>query len=399
MAQNWLVRLIGLSPLSVFHSGGLAVQIFFMLSGIVLSLSYFRKGETGLLTSAALRRYFRLMIPSLASILVVWVVVKAHGYRIAAAEPLMGHASGLLVPPDNFGLLSGFKLGTYDIFFNPDVAFWANPPLWTMPIELQGSFLIFAFLAFFGKMANRSLVYLIAAMLCVVSRELFLLDFLIGIVLCDTFVMFEKRKFQITFPTWMGGLGLAFGLFLGGLRKEWLTGMLGIHRSAAVAAVATGAGNAQHFPPSKPGMLGVAAAFFIITSIMFCPVLQRAFERKLFLLLGKISFPLYLFHIVVIYSLGCFVYVQLRVHAWSHLCSTMGASVMSIFVSLVVAWICYYAFDRPSIEVGRYFEKWIVSFNLKELPVWFRPKKGAVTEVIFGRLANFALKPATSSQD
>ena len=349
-----VVRLIALSPLSVFHSGGLAVQIFFVLSGIVLSLSYLRKGDAGILCSAAIRRYFRLMIPALGSLLFVWLVMGAHGYHIVQAQAYMTQSSALEYPT-HLGFLEALKLGTYGIFFNPGVSFDANIPLWTIAIELEGSFIIFAFLALFGRQTVRPAIYLLCGALCLASRQLFLLDFLLGIAICDAYVAMEKGRVRmISLPPWLGASLLAFGLFLGGLRKDWVSGLLRVRHEMAFSVT-----RASQVAVHKPGHLAVLSALLIVISIMFCPALSRAFEGRTLQFLGRISFPLYVLHVAVIYSLGCFLFIWMRVHGWTYAESALTASVVSLLGSIAIAWVGYYALDRVSVKAGYAFEGWM----------------------------------------
>src|SRR5579859_5537778 len=51
------------SPLSFLTNGDFMVCIFFVLSGHVLSTSYFKTNNTEILVSSAARRFFRLYIP------------------------------------------------------------------------------------------------------------------------------------------------------------------------------------------------------------------------------------------------------------------------------------------------------------------------------------------------
>src|ERR1044071_1561214 len=53
------------SPLNIFMNGHLAVSVFLVISGYVLTLPYITSGNTNLLGKAALKRYFRLSIPVL----------------------------------------------------------------------------------------------------------------------------------------------------------------------------------------------------------------------------------------------------------------------------------------------------------------------------------------------
>lgn len=82
------VALIGMTPIGIFHEGRFAVRLFFVLSGVVLSLSFFRTGDREKAVSGAVRRYFRLTIPILAAVLVAYLLHRSGLFfngRVAAS--------------------------------------------------------------------------------------------------------------------------------------------------------------------------------------------------------------------------------------------------------------------------------------------------------------------------
>lgn len=54
-----------LPPIAAFWNGPLWVSIFFILSGFVLPLNFFKTGRESCISGGVMRRYFRLMIPVL----------------------------------------------------------------------------------------------------------------------------------------------------------------------------------------------------------------------------------------------------------------------------------------------------------------------------------------------
>src|ERR1700722_3214142 len=78
--------IVGMLRLNALYSGRFPVMIFFVLSGFVLSYSFFVSGKKSSLASAATRRYFRLAIPVLTSLLFVFVLIKLHAmYQVEAS--------------------------------------------------------------------------------------------------------------------------------------------------------------------------------------------------------------------------------------------------------------------------------------------------------------------------
>lgn len=78
------------SPLNVLYNGGFAVCIFFVLSGYVLTNRYFRIRQRDLVTSSAVRRYVRLMIPTLFTVIVAYLLSTANLYYNGLASNITG---------------------------------------------------------------------------------------------------------------------------------------------------------------------------------------------------------------------------------------------------------------------------------------------------------------------
>src|SRR5947199_9858864 len=76
--------------------------------------------------------------------------------------------------------------------------------------------------------------------------------------------------------------------------------------------------------------------------------------------LGKISFPLYLFHLFVILSLGCWLYVCLRRAAMSHVSSALISAVVCVAISVLLAWALYFILELPSLRFARRVSQWFM---------------------------------------
>src|SRR5206468_6708798 len=126
---------------------------------------------------AASRRYPRLMLPALGSVMFAWVLLKLGWYWNVEAATLLQQS-----PADSWLLrwfrfdrsfVAALREGAYGTFFNfnEGVTFFnfkpartLNASLWTMPWELAGSLLVFSLLALFGWLQRRLLIYAIIAL-------------------------------------------------------------------------------------------------------------------------------------------------------------------------------------------------------------------------------------------
>jgi peptidoglycan/LPS O-acetylase OafA/YrhL len=332
------VRWFALSPLKVLYDAQFAVTLFFLLSGFVLSLSYFRSRSVEVLTSAAVRRYFRLMLPAAASILLAFLLLKMGWLYNRRASEYMSQSLG--APHTWLGLFYNFgpHLGralrecVWDAFFAGSSTYNAN--LWTMAIELAGSFVVYQFLALFGTARNRWLLYAVLGGVFVYSGKLFLLDFVLGMMLCDVYVatLAWRRRLPVLLavPVALGGLYVVtlkpFGQY------DW--GWLRLEKN-----------------PCFEMLSGV----LLLGAVAFSPRMQRLFAHRVLSFFGKISFGLYLIHLCLICSVASGVYLLLcRKLGMGHHPAALMAAGACVAASLAGAWLMYLTVDRPAIAVGKW---------------------------------------------
>jgi peptidoglycan/LPS O-acetylase OafA/YrhL len=342
---GWL-QLLARFPGKYLWNGETAVTIFFVLSGFVLSLSFFLGGSAQALASAAVRRYPRLMLPAAASVLFAFLLLQAGASRSQEAVRFMDETQGLSCEPDappghsnnwlrgfyNFSpdLLLALRQGTWDAFVQGANY---NLVLWTMPVELAGSFLVFAFLALFGRLRNRWLLYALCGTVLLVQRHEFMFDFLIGMAASDLWAH-NRRTWRRSLMLTPAVVLLAAGLFV--VRWKPLTALMVV----AVTAAA--------------------------------PRVQQFLSLRWLTFLGKISFALYLVHMPIFCSLGCGLFlVFCRDLGWSYIAGTLAAGAASTLASFIAAWAFYHWVDRPAIALTRWLETRL-----------FRPKAGPENAVV-----------------
>jgi peptidoglycan/LPS O-acetylase OafA/YrhL len=339
-------------------NGKWIVPVFYIVSGFVLSLPYFRgkgAGSAVALGSAAARRYLRLVIPVAASIFLAYALVKTGAMCNQEAVAQLNDVYGIVPqrgPPPGPGKSNNWLAAYYD--FSP--SFWSagrealwgaftglsqyNMVLYTMPVELVGSFLVYGFLALFGGLRNRWLLYGVAGGSCILDGRLFLLDFVLGMASCDLWHQ-NQLSWRRSLPL-NHSLGLvAVAIFL----LPW----------------------------------GHLTAFLVVAAVVASPRLQQLLSTRWLARLGLISFGLFVIHMPIYCSLGCGLYLfSFRYLGWSHGAGSVAASLASLTCSLLGAWAFYCAVDRPSIALTRGLDIWL-----------FRPRADngvrARTEIASGR--------------
>lgn len=122
--------------MSIFYHGYFWVVVFFILSGFVLTLRFFKIRKHTCITGGTFRRYLRLMIP-------VWVTLSLY-YFVLKMQFLNKNDVGS--PDNDFSRIQHktFLDLTYDSLFNVWYGdnTWAIP-IWTLSLELIATFMVY----------------------------------------------------------------------------------------------------------------------------------------------------------------------------------------------------------------------------------------------------------------
>lgn len=312
-----------LPALPFFMDGALAVYIFFVLSGYVLSIGYFEKNDAGLLVSLAIRRYPRLTIPVLASCTIAFIIIQAGlMFNIPAGNLAKSPwLESFYTFPASLTSLLQFSLS--DVYIDSKAPSY-NAVLWTMQYELWGSLILLAALWCLRSMPLRIVGYGVATAACwYFASPLF--AFVLGGALAEA--TRRVRSAMNSSPRSMATISwalLATGLLAGMFRT-------GIFRS--------------------PIALSFIAAVILAAILMNVPM-QRFLASRFSVFLGRISFPLYLTHLLVICSWSSWLYIQLReadVSTWAVACATV---ISTTLISLAAA-MAFAPIEAMAIRLSR----------------------------------------------
>lgn len=312
--------------LFLIGDGTLAVYIFFVVSGFALSSAYFEKGDSRILTNMALRRYPRLTIPIFFSSLLFFFALK-FGLNFSRPAAVLVHSEFWLGTFFNFVPAFGdfLRFALFDVYFSYDAAHTYSPVLWTMSIELWGSMLVFGMLALFGQV-YRTPIYLVSLVVLSLLKSP-LIAFVFGIILADVyerpgFVRFTKLPGAIALSALMIGGSIAFSIYGGNMYGD-------------------------------PRLLSLAALSLVL-AIAQCSPIRGLFETAVSRFLGRISFPLYLTHLLVIVTFSSFLLVYLVNHGKS----IQAAVNYMVFATLPLCIVVARAFvpiETASIRIGHRF--------------------------------------------
>ena len=332
----------GRSVLSVLSGGYFPVCVFFVLSGYVLSRKYFISNQSEVLVSGAYRRFIRLYIPVAFTMIIAFIMMKAGLFfnvpasGIQHSEWWFGNMWTFPHPLER--LLTCLKNGT---MFEGDNAF--DTTLWTMSIELTGSFFVFAYLALTHNTRNKQAALFLAFLFCVVTYNKPLAAFVFGISLNyveDAVPSLNPRRTGI-----IAGLLLILGLILGSFPD-----------SGDFSGTIFG-----HFPglfTKAAHWVHVSGAYLLVLAFVLSPRLQRFISLRVFRFFGYISFALYLLHPLVMGSLSCYLLLHMYPGiGYNH--AALYIFVATIAVCIPASWLMARYIDDPGIKLSKYvYNRW-----------------------------------------
>ena len=324
-------RLLSNTPLHVWWEGGAAVSLFFVLSGLVLSLRHFRHGARpgwGLMRPGAYARYAigrvcRVWLPYLA-VLAVSALLYPHAQ--AGGPPTLPLRNDWL--PSFWARPAGWADFVQDSFllgWRMDMVY--VPQAWTLSIELALSLFVPLGIA----LAAGGTLALLAAALAAVAlfgASPFVLHFTLGILLArrhEGLGLWLRRK------VWARRCGWALGFFLytveetlgGRLDPRWVDGCTGLG-SALLLASAFGSARAQK-------LLSLSAL------------------RQI----GKVSFSLYLLHFAVLAHATPWFLAWLDAPPGAFVAAWWLGLAANLAASIGLAALCYRWVEVPAMALGK----------------------------------------------
>ncbi|MEO6304764.1 MAG: acyltransferase, partial [Bacteroidia bacterium] len=333
---------ISVSPLNILYNGDFAVCLFFVLSGYVLSYKYLLKNDPAILIGYAAKRYFRLMPLIASSVILVFIFIKLNLFQTQKLNGDLQLGDWLLSmfngSPSPIEMLKNIF---YGILFFGDNQY--NPVVWSMKVEFIGSMLLFALLLLNHKIKIKWILMLVTFILAFYFGFYYYISFLFGYALCyiDTkhFLRINNNilKFALLF----------IAIMCCSYPAAWQ------YWNTSIYSFMTFSGLDLY---SFYHVLGSGILLLLITQHQAS---QNFFSLKPVLFLGKISFPMYLFHLIVL------IWVTPKVFSWLILSTGFyTCALISILISLplivLISYLANQIIDKPAIYFANKIEAWVL---------------------------------------
>jgi peptidoglycan/LPS O-acetylase OafA/YrhL len=315
-------------PLAVVANGNMAVALFLMVSGYVLTLRGWRNADKAGVRRSVLKRYFRLTIPIFVSVMLFWVILAlglgagpAAGVIVERADWLskFGHLDPNVMQAAVFGL-AGVYLGTTADSFGPF--------LWTMTIELWGSYVVLG-LCYFEL--PRVWAYVPMVLLTLLALWL------------------HAAPYFPLASCYLGGSLVALMTKDGIVRTGSPGSIESLVATAMFAFSLLAAGLAQYYQLGQ----GLVVPFAMIgfTAALRSGPVSRFLALPVSQWLGRISFPLYLLQILVIVTLTSWLIIWAQAGGLLTIWIALGIAMASVVVCVAAAWV-FLPVERLALRVA-----------------------------------------------
>ncbi|PRN05729.1 hypothetical protein A0O30_06700 [Pseudomonas sp. LLC-1] len=273
--------------------------LFFILSGFVLSYGLLKRKENlNAIRTAAVKRYFRLNVPVFFAVMLGYIAMALGAYK--AQEFGVSNPFSLIYTkavPDFWQALGQGLFGSI-VYGNTTY----NYVLWTISIELYGSFLVFSVIALFGGNINVLRAVCVIIFMCTLhsqDREISSMSlFVAGVVLATL----KQDQLASRFGVLSSVILVATSLYLMGY-YPMSSSYEGLVKFAALMKSEFG------YVTNWARLYPQVGAIILLYSTLLSSVILRSLGAPVFEWLGKVSFSVYLLHSIVLAIVGPYVFL------------------------------------------------------------------------------------------
>lgn len=332
----WYVKLIKYSPAHMFIAGHEAVLLFFILSGFVLSIP-FNNNQNFSYSTYIIKRICRIYLPYLVAIsLAMLMSVTFYSSDMSGLSSQINWESSLNIKAvlEHLFFIGSYQNGLYD------------PVIWSLIHEMRIS-IIFPFLMYFVLKNSWKKTLLFAVLVSIVGYVMTTISinvlgiktdffhtlyftslFIIGALLAKYRVPIVQRIQLLSRPVKV--LLILFGILA--YTNSWWTYSIPVMNNEVF-----------HISLINDYLTVWGIVIFIVMSFSL-KTLLKLLETKLLMFFGKISYSLYLYHVICL---------KVLVSSLYGLLNTEVILLITLIISIAVATLSYKYIELPSIRLGK----------------------------------------------
>jgi peptidoglycan/LPS O-acetylase OafA/YrhL len=338
---SWLMAY---TPLNLVFNPGMAICFFFLLSGYVQTYHYVKTDDPIFLQRSFIKRYFRLAIPLLAIVLLLYIFHRLHLIRKEGIpyHDLSSEWSKSMLP-DNLNFLQVFNYALARCF-NGDASYYQI--LWTMSPELYNSWMVILLLMVTHRIRNKMPLLLVwLAFQCVFLQSFYSASFTIGLLLSHLHL--KSTSFNtLTSKPLIKLLCLLLGLYFASYP---FTGYEGITARTIYKPIS--------FFDTIPHLISfVFGNLLLFIFIMHSARAKKILSRPTLLFFGEISFMFYLVHFLIVFSFSPWLYQVLQPRLVT-MANAWLTGLASFAVVTLASYALYLCIDKPVVRLCNVYTK------------------------------------------
>jgi len=338
--SNGIQQFIYASPFTFLFSGTSAVYVFFVLSGYILSVVALKPNASiQRIILMSLKRYPRLMLPTLASCIVAYFAFKLMNAKASELSAWI-QAYGAF----DFSFVGAVHSGTLGTFIGGSSEY--NWVLWTMQIELIGSILIYLLCAskVLEKHVELSTVVLILLIGLTGSTAISLQ---LGLGLLAFYTGFALQQLAKPISTFQSILLVLISFYLAGIHHvnpayNFLVKHLGV--------------DTYYYSNALSGLV-------LVYATLFNARLNNLLSNKLLVWMGRLSFSAYLLHMPVLATAGVFSSNLVAKYSQSQSFSILLTSLVVITCTYGSSYFFYRCVDKKSMMLSGLFAHSAIAYS------------------------------------
>lgn len=333
--SNDFLSLFATTPLSVLINGNIAVQYFFVLSGLLAGKIIFEKDvDAQFLRKRILSRYPRLLpIVVIATLFTFFTMVFGLQKHLDIANDVMN--TEFIVSYCNFKpTLKHLILNLFVLPFT-DASGYVGP-FWTIKYELYGYLMSLTVAYIFKDWKWRKIAYVVICGLFILMLNDRYVSFILGVLLAD--VLYNDNldkiyKFYSRFYKSKVFIAICFviGTFLSCCPMEYVS----VYKIFG------------RIPYLSTDLVRAIGIFIVLYAILRTQKIQQIFSIKPLMFLGEFSFEVYAFHWPIMLSLQAYLF-SVFYGKFSYNVSAVLAFVITVPVIYVVSYFVHIGIKKTN---------------------------------------------------